>query len=110
MLERNWAFDFYIAPKILEYANWLELSDQHSKFTCSVRNVHHLIGRVSCVTGASAIDVASVIQEVIDDKWLTNLLVEAEHKYGSKSSADRIKTLGSHIFGRRLGWYTVVRL
>ena len=110
MIERNWAFEFYLAPKIMEYADWLEDSDEHSNYTYGLRNIHHLIGWVSCVTSASIAETTKVIQEIIDDSWLIDLLTMSERQMNSYASATRISHIGGQIFGRRIGWYAVARL
>lgn len=110
MTQRNWAFDHYLAPRIAEYAEWLELSDEHSNYTYGLSNLHHLVGWVSCVTSATTDDATKIVQEIIDDAWLVDYLSAIERSVASPASAKRIKMIGGNIFGRRIGWYAVARL
>lgn len=104
---RNWAFDFYITPTILEYARWLEASDEATNFTYCIKNLHHLTGFVSSVCQVG-LDVADAyIQEALNDHWLTNYLVQREQTALSKANYAKHGTL---LLGRRLGWYAIARI
>ncbi len=75
-LQGNWPFNFYLAPKILEYAKWLEYSDEGSNFTYELNNLHHLKGWLACVTGADIRVCDRVVQEIIDDDYLIDTLIK----------------------------------
>jgi len=109
-LLRNWGFNFYLAPKILEYAKWLETSDETSNFTYELNNLHHLKGWLACVTGADLGVCDSVVQEIIDDDLLIDLLIKTSIDRGAFTSANRLKIHRAALYGRRIGWYGVVRI
>ena len=110
MEQRNWGFDYYLRPLLINYFEWLEYSDEFSNFTYELKNIHHLSGWVSCVTGSSNEESVKVIEEIINDKWLINYLKFAEHQSGTVRSAKQFLKTTSGLYGRRLGWYAITRL
>lgn len=104
---RNWAFDHYLAPKLVEYAKWLAYSDEGSNYTYSLSNIHHLAGWVDGVTGCGLEVAAKYIHEIHTDGELADHVMNAETEPQSK---ERYQKHGSSLFGRRIGWYTIVRI
>lgn len=110
LFRRNWPFNFYLAPKILEYAKWLEYSDEGSNFTYELNNLNHLKGWLACVTGADIRVCDRVVQEIIDDDYLIDTLIKTSIDRGMSESVNRFKILRAALYGRRVGWYGVVRI
>ena len=110
MEQRNWGFDYYLSPLLVNYFEWLENSDEYSNFTYELKNLHHLAGWVSCVTASSNEESIKVIEEIINDNWLINYLKFAEHQSGTISSEKQFLKTTSGLYGRRIGWYAVARL
>jgi hypothetical protein len=104
---RNWAFDFYLRPKLLEYAKWLEYSDEESNYTYSLANLHHLAGWADGVTGCGLETAEKYIFEILDDTELASLVMKAEVGPQSK---ERYQKFGASLFGRRIGWYAIARI
>jgi hypothetical protein len=110
LLARNWAFNFYLAPRLLEYAKWLESSDERSNFTYPLKNLHHLKGWLAVVTGSKISDADRVVREIFDDDWLVSELVQASLKHGCPLDANGFRAHRAALYGRRIGWYGIVRL
>jgi hypothetical protein len=110
LTQRNWGFDFYLLPTILEYAKWLEYSDEGSNYTYPLKNLHHLKGWLSCVTGASVKEAECVVEEILDDDFLVDILVRVCLQHGMNDSASRFQKQRASVYGRRIGWYGVVRI
>ena len=110
MSSRNWGFDFYLTPRILEYARWLEYSDEHSNFTYSLKNLHHLIGWIAVVSRRGIGDAEKVVDEILADEWLVDYLADLESNLGFLHAAWRTRELRAMLFGRRIGWYALIRL
>jgi hypothetical protein len=110
MRARNWSFNFYLAPQIVEYSRWLENSDESSNFTYGLKNIHHLQGWIATVAKCKLFDAERVVKEIFDDDWLINYLVKAERTTSFHKQASRTLGLRSMVFGRRIGWYAITRL
>ncbi|MEB3188444.1 MAG: class I SAM-dependent methyltransferase [bacterium] len=107
MLQRNWGFEFYLEPRILEYARWLEVSDEETNFTYAMKNRHHLAGWVDCVTRCGIARANAVLDEIENDVWLIDYIRAAERQ---SQSRERYHALGSALYGRRVGWYAIARI
>jgi hypothetical protein len=110
VLQRNWAFNFYLAPKILEYAKWLEYSDEVSNFTYELNNIHHLKGWLACVTGADIGVCDRMVEEIIYDDFLIDLIINTSKKKEKFATVERFRRHSASLYGRRIGWYCVVRI
>jgi hypothetical protein len=110
LLARNWGFNFYLAPRLIEYAKWLESSDERSNFTYPIKNLHHLTGWLACVSGSKLSDADRVVREILDDDWLVNSLIQASSQHGFACDAIGFRVNRAALYGRRIGWYGVVRL
>jgi hypothetical protein len=110
MQQRNWAFGYYLKPRLLNYFKWLEESDESSNYTYNIRNISHLVGWISCVTNADMHQCVKAVEEILSDQWCLDFLVAIERQLGSSESLKQLLRLKSGVFGRRIGWYAVVRL
>jgi hypothetical protein len=107
ILQRNWAFNFYIESKVFEYAKWLEASDESSNYTYDLRNYHHLYGWIDAVTSCG-LDVAKkYINEITSDLELASYIQAAEIESKSK---DLFTKYPGRLYGRRIGWYAITRI
>lgn len=107
LIHRNWGFEFYIEPRIFDYARWLEASDESSNFTYALKNRHHLAGWVDAVTGCGLSRANTVLDEIENDSWLIDYIRDAEVQSRSR---ERYRVLGSALYGRRIGWYAIARI
>lgn len=109
LLQRNWGFDFYLRPKLLEYYKWLVTSNEHSNFTYAVDNTHHLAGWVAIVTDVNIREAEFFIDELLNDRWLFNHL-KSHVKLNWPGDSARLDEIGPSVYGRRVGWYAVARI
>jgi len=94
------------ARVITESVRWLFTSREHTNYTydLTTRNVDHLAWFVTAVTGADIADVKRWFAEVIGDEELRSSLTD-----GLATSQRRHITDRNARYGRRIGWYAVVR-
>jgi len=87
-------------------ARWLATSREHTNFTYDLtpRNREHLAWWISSITGSEVEQVRAFIGELDDDSDLESHIVQMTMRSDRKGLADR-----SVRFGRRLGWYALVR-
>jgi hypothetical protein len=107
LIQRNWAFEFYIAPKLIEYSKWLEMSDESSNYTYQLKNFHHLCGWIDGVTSCGLEKAKYFIDEILNDADLAKYLAEVETMDMSKKNLEKYPGL---LYGRRIGWYAIARI
>jgi predicted O-methyltransferase YrrM len=96
----------YYAPKLLEVPRWLFTSRETTNFTYDLtsRNRSYLANTISVVTGVSTALIDGFLAEPADDKELLAHIVAATQRSRRRSISDAIPR-----FGRRIGWYALVR-
>jgi hypothetical protein len=89
-----------------ESARWLVRSREHTNFTYDLtpRNLEHLAWFVSAVTGTPAQQVRGYINEICYDEDLRSHVSDLTARSERRGLADRTVR-----FGRRVGWYALVR-
>jgi hypothetical protein len=87
-------------------ARWLAQSREHTNFTYDLtpRNREHLAWWISTITSADVQQARSFIAELAGDSDLESHIVKMTMSSDRKGLADR-----SVRYGRRLGWYALVR-
>ncbi len=96
----------YYWPKIRLILHWLIASREDTNFTYDItpRNRLHLAHALAVVLDRSVADIAGYIDEALGDQAL------AEHITGTVRSSPQGGTADETCrFGRRIGWYVVVR-
>lgn len=94
------------ARVLKESLRWLFTSREHTNYTYDLtdRNVEHLAWFVASVTAADIADVKKWIDELAHDEELRTTLEE-----GLAGSERRRITDPTARYGRRIGWYALVR-
>jgi hypothetical protein len=88
-------------------ARWLARSREHTNFTYDLtqRNLAHLAWWVASVSGADVGDVRRFMEEFENDEVLRQHIENAVSTSARRGLADRRVR-----YGRRVGWYALVRL
>jgi len=96
----------YIKHKLYEAGRWLIYSRETTNFTYKITPLSraYLINLISCITGVSVEKLGEYAQELEKDENLSKHVHEGTLASNRKIIADE-KT----HFGRRLGWYLLVR-
>ena len=99
-------FGFYLKPRLSELIQWAQRSRETSNFTYHLTelNLAHLAGWVTVIAGCSLKQASQWINELHLDDDLRNHLNQLTASSGAAISADI--DMG---YGRRLGWYALVR-
>ena len=99
-------FDFYIKPRLSELINWTQTSREITNFTYDLteNNIAQLAGWVSVISSCSLQNAMSWIHELLGDDDLRNHLNQLTSASDGVIAADL--NMG---YGRRLGWYALVR-
>ena len=99
-------FGFYLKPRLSELIQWAQRSRETSNFTYNLTelNLAQLAGWVSVITGCSLNKAQQWIDELRHDQPLRDHLNQLTASSGSAITADF--NMG---YGRRLGWYALVR-
>lgn len=86
---------------------WLAQSREHTNFTYELSDLNrvHLSWWVSLVSGHSVAESREAIEELASDRWLIDHVRVATEGAGRSGLYDK-----EARFGRRLGWYALVRL
>lgn len=97
---------YYLGPRLKQVAEWLVGSRETTNFTYDLteRNLNYLAHFVTAVTGVSPTTALGYLQEPAADAALTHYLRTA-----NQSGVHRIVSDDQPRFGRRLGWYAIVR-
>lgn len=92
-------------PKAKLIFSWLFNSREHTNPTYDLTpaNLKYLAHTVSLVTGHSVTEIEKYMQEPLSDNELINLVRRRSRLTDAQVSDDTCK------FGRRLGWYAIVR-
>jgi len=106
LVRRNWCFDFYLKPQIMNYARWLDRSDETSNFVYAIRNFDHLAGWISAVINCPLNRAIQLINEVISDEYLLATILPEQKTIQSEVL---LRKIGPEIYGRRIGWYAIAR-
>lgn len=98
----------YFAARLADAVRWLVSSDEDTNYTyaLSPRSKTYLAHSVSIATGVAFHAAAGFIAEAENDQALTNHILAARE---SQSSELRAVSDPVVLFGRRLGWYAIVR-
>jgi len=96
----------YLAPGLGNLATWLVRSREDTNFTYALkeRNVLYLAHLLSVVTKQPVDRIQALIAEIEQDEQLRNCLVE-----GVRASEYRAITDPVVRYGRRIGWYVLIR-
>jgi len=97
----------YVAPTVGSLLRWLFKSRELANFTYRLSELNHLYlpAMLSQVTGATWDELSAYIEEIESDASL-----RAHVKATTAQSAERaVADYGSVEFGRRIGWYALVR-
>ena len=96
----------YDARVVGRSLRWLGGSREHTNFTYDLtpRNLEHLAWWVSTITGAPVQEARGHIAEVLGDEDLRRHVRESTATSSRRGLADRTVR-----FGRRVGWYALVR-
>jgi hypothetical protein len=88
-------------------ARWLALSREHTNYTYRLteRNREHLAWWLVSVTGADIVEVRRFMSELEDDDSLRQHVASAGKASARRGVADR-----EVRYGRRVGWYALVRI
>ena len=99
-------FGFYLKPRLSELIAWAQRSRETSNFTydLSELNLSQLAGWVSVISGCSLAQASRWINELREDQALRTHLNQRTACSDSAIAADF--NMG---YGRRLGWYALVR-
>ena len=99
-------FNFYLKPRLRELIEWTQRSRETTNFTYDLTtiNLAQLAGWVSTVSNCTLNEANQWIQELRQDDVLRQHLNELTAKSDSAITADL--NMG---YGRRLGWYALVR-
>jgi predicted O-methyltransferase YrrM len=92
-------------PKAKLALRWLIKSREHTNLTYDLTptNLNYLAHTISFVTGDSVAQIEKYMQEPLDDFELINTVRWTARHVDAQVSDDTCK------FGRRLGWYAIVR-
>ena len=103
---RAWTFDNYIKPILDDYVAWFENSKEQANFTYHLTelNERQLAGMVDAVSGCGLAAAQGYIAELKSDV----ALVEHVNRM-TLSSPQRDYADLNQGYGRRLGWYALVR-
>jgi hypothetical protein len=96
----------YYWPRLRSGAAWLAESRETSNFTFDLtpRNEAHLVQLLALVLGRRAEEVAGYIDELQRDGALRDAIADQLKLLGRRGSYDPVAR-----FGRRVGWYALVR-
>lgn len=99
-------FGFYLKPRLSELLQWAQRSRETSNFTYDLTdlNLGQLAGWVSAITGCSLQQARLWIDELRHDTALRQHLNQR-----TASAEDAITADLNMGYGRRLGWYALVR-
>jgi hypothetical protein len=99
-------FGFYLKPRLSELIHWAQRSRETSNFTYDLTdlNLGQLAGWVSAITGCSLQQARLWIDELRHDTALRQHLNQR-----TASAEDAITADLNMGYGRRLGWYALVR-
>ena len=99
-------FGYYLKPRLSELIQWTQSSRETSNFTYDLTdlNLGQLAGWVSVITGCTLAQASQWIHELRNDYALRHHLNELTTNSNSAITADL--NMG---YGRRLGWYALVR-
>jgi predicted O-methyltransferase YrrM len=99
-------FGFYLKPRLSELIHWAQRSRETSNFTYDLTdlNLGQLAGWVSLIAGCSLQQASQYIHEIRHDEALRHHLNQLTASSDSAITADL--NMG---YGRRLGWYALVR-
>jgi hypothetical protein len=99
-------FGFYLKPRLSELIQWAQRSRETSNFTYDLTdlNLAQLAGWVSAITGCPLDQASQWINELRHDQALRTHLNQLTASSESAITADL--DMG---YGRRLGWYALVR-
>ena len=97
----------YVAPQVGSLASWLVRSREDTNFTYDLkpRNLLYLAHLLSTVTGEKFARVQALIDELEGDEELRGSLRDAV-----RASPYRAITDPEMRYGRRIGWYVLVRI
>lgn len=87
-------------------AAWLVRSREHVHYTYDLDplNLEHLAWFVAAVTGAPVTDIRRYLAEARDDEQLRAVIADGLARSDRHATTDRVVR-----YGRRIGWYAVVR-
>lgn len=96
----------YQWPRLRSIGPWLIKSREETNFTYEIspRNVRHLGHMLSIVLAQPVVEVQAYLDEVLGDRQLANHVIETTRTSPFSTYSDE-----TCHFGRRLGWYAVVR-
>ena len=102
----GFGFGFYLKPRLSELIQWAQSSRETSNFTYDLTelNLSQLAGWVSVITGCTLQQAIQWIHELRHDDALRHHLNQLTATSDSAITADL--NMG---YGRRLGWYALVR-
>lgn len=96
----------YLAQRAWKVASWLVRSREHTNFTYDLTplNIEYLTSFLSVVTGQSVSTFARYMHEIIHDDTLRRHI-----SIVTETSDQRHRANANASFGRRIGWYALVR-
>lgn len=106
MLPRMVQATKYFNRRYVQIAKWAVRSREHTNYTYDLtsENLMYLAFTIAAVTGASYEQIAGFVQEARNDESLKTHIIERVATSGLRFTTD-----ARCEFGRRLGWYAVVR-
>ena len=101
-----WAWS-YALPPVFRAISWLFTSREYTNFTYELDplNLKQLTAYVAVVTGQSYATIQKYIQELDQDEALKSHIIRLSQTSKEKWVADPVVH-----FGRRLGWYAILRV
>lgn len=101
----SWALAVTLPP-VVRALSWTFTSREHHNFTYELDelNIKHLTAFVAVVTGQKYEVVENYVHEIQQDKQLKSHIARL-----SRDSAEKFVTDSEARFGRRIGWYALVR-
>jgi hypothetical protein len=94
------------AKPMLQGVAWTFTSREHYNYTYDLepRNLHHLAAFLSLVSGRSVAEIQGYFGEIAEDNELRQHIQQLTSASEERFVADR-----SVRYGRRIGWYALVR-
>lgn len=97
----------HVWPLAVQLGRWLLLSREHTNFTYDLTelNKDYLASFVAAVTSSDPVTARRYMTELEDDETLRTHI-----KAATRASDERAFADGQIWYGRRLGWYAIVRI
>jgi hypothetical protein len=110
-LARLWGFDSFLKPKLVDFALWLENSNERTNYTYDLTadNRNQLAGFVDAITGCGIRRSFTFFDELLQDAELRQHVERQVDAAGARGSEEGAYLDRNSGFGRRLGWYAIIR-